>query len=189
MNSTSNPAMTAPMPVPLKREAIAGLVRDGVLRRPLKYHHGTDATYSYITDASGDMVARVVYGSEEIGSRAVGVAICDIFNAAPQLLAMASAFHDVKAENKNLWRQIEAEADARATAERRLTELTAELEAAKRVDPRLVAGALAHRACCGTEHDAANGKLHGFCVVCGVPWPCDPAKSFYAPAAEGKVRT
>jgi hypothetical protein len=33
----------------------------------------------------------------------------------------------------------------------------------------------AHRACCGTEHDAANGKLHGYCVVCGVPWPCDYA--------------
>lgn len=30
----------------------------------------------------------------------------------------------------------------------------------------------AHRACCGTEHDPANGKLHGCCVVCGVPWPC-----------------
>lgn len=30
----------------------------------------------------------------------------------------------------------------------------------------------AHRACCGTEADPANGKLHGYCVVCGVPWPC-----------------
>ena len=45
-----------------------------------------------------------------------------------------------------------------------------------------VARLLAHRACCGTEHDPANGKLHGLCVVCGVPWPCDyagepPAKS------------
>jgi multidrug efflux pump subunit AcrA (membrane-fusion protein) len=33
----------------------------------------------------------------------------------------------------------------------------------------------AHRACCGTEHDPANGKLHGCCVVCGVPWPCEYA--------------
>jgi hypothetical protein len=33
----------------------------------------------------------------------------------------------------------------------------------------------AHRVCCGTEHDAANGKLHGYCVVCGVPWPCEYA--------------
>lgn len=34
---------------------------------------------------------------------------------------------------------------------------------------------IAHRACCGSEHDAANGKLHGYCVVCGVPWPCEYA--------------
>lgn len=33
----------------------------------------------------------------------------------------------------------------------------------------------AHRVCCGTEHDPANGKLHGYCVVCGVPWPCEYA--------------
>jgi len=41
-----------------------------------------------------------------------------------------------------------------------------------------VSAATAHRACCGTEHDPANGKLHGYCVVCGVPWPCDTAKAF-----------
>jgi hypothetical protein len=34
---------------------------------------------------------------------------------------------------------------------------------------------IAHRACCGTEHDPANGKFHGYCVVCGVPWPCEYA--------------
>ena len=34
---------------------------------------------------------------------------------------------------------------------------------------------IANRACCGTEHDPANGKLHGYCVVCGVPWPCEYA--------------
>lgn len=33
----------------------------------------------------------------------------------------------------------------------------------------------AHRACCGTEHDPLNGKLHGLCVVCGVDWPCEYA--------------
>jgi len=38
-----------------------------------------------------------------------------------------------------------------------------------------VAQITAHRACCGTEHDPANGKLHGLCVVCGVPWPCSYA--------------
>jgi len=35
----------------------------------------------------------------------------------------------------------------------------------------------AHRGCTGTEHDPENGKLHGYCVVCGVPWPCDVAVS------------
>ena len=34
---------------------------------------------------------------------------------------------------------------------------------------------LAHRACLGVEHDPVNGKLHGYCVVCGVPWPCEIA--------------
>lgn len=38
-----------------------------------------------------------------------------------------------------------------------------------------IAQIAAHRACCGTEHNPAEGKLHGFCVVCGVPWPCDYA--------------
>lgn len=32
---------------------------------------------------------------------------------------------------------------------------------------------IAHRACCGSEHDPLHGKLHGYCVVCGVPWPCE----------------
>lgn len=48
-------------------------------------------------------------------------------------------------------------------------------------NPSDVAAALAHRACCGTEHDAQNGKLHGYCVVCGVPWPCETASSFLRP--------
>jgi len=38
-----------------------------------------------------------------------------------------------------------------------------------------VATLTAHRACCGTEHDPANGKIHGYCVVCGIPWPCEYA--------------
>ena len=42
------------------------------------------------------------------------------------------------------------------------------------------AAAIAHRACCGTEHDAKHGKLHGYCVVCGVPWPCETAQMFLA---------
>jgi len=42
----------------------------------------------------------------------------------------------------------------------------------------LLAACLAHRACCGTEHDPQYGKLHGCCVVCGVPWPCETAAQF-----------
>lgn len=47
-----------------------------------------------------------------------------------------------------------------------------------------VAQITAHRACCGTEHDPANGKIHGLCVVCGVPWPCEYAGSPLTPPAE-----
>jgi hypothetical protein len=43
-----------------------------------------------------------------------------------------------------------------------------------------VAQLVAHRACLGTEHDPASGKIHGYCVVCGVPWPCDIAKPVVA---------
>ncbi|MCR4297527.1 MAG: hypothetical protein NUV75_02055 [Gallionella sp.] len=34
---------------------------------------------------------------------------------------------------------------------------------------------VAHRMCCGSEHNPEQGKLHGYCVVCGVPWPCEYA--------------
>lgn len=30
-----------------------------------------------------------------------------------------------------------------------------------------------HRACTNEEHDPANGKLSGYCVVCGTGWPCE----------------
>lgn len=39
----------------------------------------------------------------------------------------------------------------------------------------------AHRACCGAEHDPSNGKIHGYCVVCGVDWPCDYAGTLPEP--------
>ena len=35
---------------------------------------------------------------------------------------------------------------------------------------------IAHRGCTGMEHDPQNGKIHGYCIVCGVEWPCDIAK-------------
>lgn len=41
-----------------------------------------------------------------------------------------------------------------------------------------LAAVLAHRACGGAEHDPQNGKLHGYCVVCLVPWPCETASAF-----------
>jgi len=40
------------------------------------------------------------------------------------------------------------------------------------------AACAAHRACCGVEADNAQGKIHGCCVVCGVPWPCETAQFF-----------
>ena len=58
--------------------------------------------------------------------------------------------------------------------------LTAEIKGLREEGDLLnrTASCLAHRACCGTEHEPLNGKLHGHCVVCGVPWPCDTAKTF-----------
>ncbi len=47
-------------------------------------------------------------------------------------------------------------------------------------DSTLLVAATAHRAYCGSEHDPTNGKLHGYCVVCGVPWPCETASRFIA---------
>lgn len=42
----------------------------------------------------------------------------------------------------------------------------------------MLASALAHRTTHSAEHDPANGKLHGYCIVCGVPWPCETAAQF-----------
>jgi len=53
--------------------------------------------------------------------------------------------------------------------------------------PEMIAAAIAHRACCGSEHDPSVGKFHGYCVVCGVPWPCETAKQFLPNASnEGR---
>ena len=35
-----------------------------------------------------------------------------------------------------------------------------------------VAQLLAHRACHAAEHNPAEGRIHGYCMVCGIPWPC-----------------
>lgn len=42
--------------------------------------------------------------------------------------------------------------------------------------PEMIAFIQAHRACHSAEHDPINGKIHGYCLVCGVPWPCEYAK-------------
>lgn len=47
-----------------------------------------------------------------------------------------------------------------------------------RANDMLLAAATAHRACCSEEHNPALGKIHGYCVVCGVPWPCKTAAQF-----------
>lgn len=42
-------------------------------------------------------------------------------------------------------------------------------------DAERVAQLTAHRACGGIEHDPMQGKFHGYCVVCLIPWPCEYA--------------
>ena len=49
-----------------------------------------------------------------------------------------------------------------------------------------VAAALAHRATHRAEHDPQNGKLHGYCIVCGVPWPCETAACFLRPIPDAR---
>ena len=38
-----------------------------------------------------------------------------------------------------------------------------------------IAQITAHRVCIGIEHNPQEGKLHGHCVVCGIPFPCEYA--------------
>ena len=51
-----------------------------------------------------------------------------------------------------------------------------------------IAQLTAHRVCCGIEHDPSKGKLHGFCVVCGVPWPCEVARTPQRAVDEATVK-
>lgn len=43
-------------------------------------------------------------------------------------------------------------------------------------DRERIAILTAHRACTSEEHNLEQGRLHGYCVVCGVPWPCEFAR-------------
>jgi hypothetical protein len=56
-----------------------------------------------------------------------------------------------------------------------------------RIIQKDLAAATAHRACCGSEHDPQNGKLHGCCIVCGVTWPCETAKVFLRSESEDRT--
>ena len=60
------------------------------------------------------------------------------------------------------------------------------IESAKKSDAdklrERTAQLIAHRACCGSEHDPTHGKLHGYCIVCGVVWPCEYAGKPSRPA-------
>jgi hypothetical protein len=64
----------------------------------------------------------------------------------------------------------------------RIAAAEAERDALKEATTERVAQLTAHRACIGAEHNPAQGKLHGYCVVCGVPWPCEYAG--ISPASE-----
>lgn len=41
-----------------------------------------------------------------------------------------------------------------------------------------LAAVLGHRACGSAEHDPLSGKIHGYCIVCQIPWPCETAQAF-----------
>ena len=51
-----------------------------------------------------------------------------------------------------------------------------------------VAQLTAHRACHSAEHDPLHGRIHGWCLVCGVPWPCNYAGECPADADTADLR-
>ena len=65
-----------------------------------------------------------------------------------------------------------------AEKDKRIADLERQLAEKQDEQIKMTAAAIAHRACCGTEHAPMEGKLHGYCVVCGVPWPCETASIF-----------
>ena len=98
-------------------------------------------------------------------------------------------------ENERLKEDVEATtehynkaaADANQ-AEQRATELQKGAALDSRELIERIAQIAAHRACCGVEHNPANGKLHGYCVVCGVPWPCEYAGKSPAAAIDAELQ-
>jgi hypothetical protein len=55
----------------------------------------------------------------------------------------------------------------------------------------LVAAFQAHRACTGleAERDDTGARIHGACIVCGQPWPCEVAQVAIDVAKEAKAAT
>jgi DNA repair exonuclease SbcCD ATPase subunit len=89
--------------------------------------------------------------------------------------ALNSALQRVGAAERDFLQVHENCIAARKRAEAAESKLASAVAAERAGINERVAQLTAHRACCGTEHDATNGKLHGYCVVCGVPWPCEIA--------------
>ena len=66
---------------------------------------------------------------------------------------------------------LRAERDA---LQSQLAEAQRKLDAAGKVtdEANIRAVVAAHRSCNSEEHDPSQGRVHGYCMVCGVPWPC-----------------
>lgn len=67
--------------------------------------------------------------------------------------------------------------------EERIASLEQQLQEAVSINER-VAVLIAHRQVGNQEHDAQNGKLAGYCVVCQIPWPCEYA---YVPPQSKRI--
>lgn len=47
-----------------------------------------------------------------------------------------------------------------------------------------IAQLVAHRICHAAEHDPIHGRIHGYCIVCGIPWPCEVAAVLQSPSVK-----
>lgn len=94
--------------------------------------------------------------------------------------------------SRGLWamcRRCQRDAELSSNGIRILAEATREAEHSGHVEPEAensdLAAAIAHRA--GWNGEVREGmELGGYCVVCGVPWPCDTAKTFLRTPPHGQ---
>jgi len=102
----------------------------------------------------------------------VGI-VDELHDEIAELQSELSAKDTELADVKRLLDETEAWKEARANA-KNVIDLSNELSALKSQGNLIerTAQTIAHRACCGGEHNPQEGKLHGYCVVCGLPWPC-----------------